>query len=503
MLGAVLAQAGDFQSPTLDYHALAPELVLVGVAVLVLLVDLFTDEDQKGLLPAISGLGLLAALIPVLTLAVDGADRVMFGGAYVVDDYALILKALFLLSGYVVVLLSTNYVAEGDYYEGEYYVLLLSSLLGMVVMASARDLISVFIALELLSIPAYLLATWRKADPKSNEAGLKYYLMGVFATAVLLYGMSLLFGVSGSTLLSEVADAISQPEDAAGIVVLGIVFVVVGFGFKVSAVPFHTWAPDTYEGAPTPITAFLSVASKAAGFVALCNVIFFAFTGRSDVVEPLMWVLAALTMTVGNLIALRQTNVVRMLAYSGVAQAGFMLAPLAVVGTNPSEALTAVITYLLIYGAMNLGAFAVVMAVARRTGSGEISSFSGLFSYAPGLAVSLSVFLFSLAGIPPLAGWFAKFVVFRAVVAPGTASGIVLGVVIAVNSVVALFYYARVARVMVFEDPAADADTSRLRVPVSLASAIGLALAATVVFGIVPGLLTHFTDFSSLVASGG
>jgi NADH-quinone oxidoreductase subunit N len=502
VIATLLAQAQAFEAPSLDYHALAPELVLTGAIVLVLLADLFTDEEGKGILPALAGIGLLAALVPVLTLAIDGQDRIMFGGAYVVDDYSLILKALFLVVGYVVVLLSTNYVAEGDYYEGEYYVLLLSSILGMLVMTSARDLISIFIALELLSIPAYLLATWRKADPKSNEAGLKYYLMGVFATAVLLYGMSLLFGVTGSTLLSDVAESISRPEDSAAIVTLGVVFVVVGFAFKVSAVPFHTWAPDTYEGAPTPVTAFLSVASKTGGFVALCSVIFFGFAGRSDVVEPLMWVLSALTMTVGNLIALRQTNIVRMLAYSGIAQAGFMLAPLAVVGTNPSEALTAVVTYLIIYGAMNLGAFAVVIAVSRKTRSGEIDSMAGLFSYAPGLAVSMCVFLFSLAGIPPLAGWFAKFVVFRAVVSPGTEAGIVLGVIIAINSVIALYYYARVARVMVFDD-APDGDTTPVRVPISLQAAIALSLIAVVVFGIVPGVVTHFTDFGPMLAAGG
>jgi NADH-quinone oxidoreductase subunit N len=499
---SLLAQASGFETPTIDYHAFAPELVLAGAIVVVLLVDLFTREDQKGLLPALAGVGLLASLVPVLTLAVEGGERVLFGGAFVVDGYSLILSALFLIVGYVVVLLSTNYIAEGDYYEGEYYVLLLSSILGMVVMASARDLISVFIALELLSIPAYLLATWRKADPKSNEAGLKYYLMGVFATAVLLYGMSLLFGVAGSTLLSDIAAEIGKESTSQPIITLGIVFVVVGFAFKVSAVPFHTWAPDTYEGAPTPVTGFLSVASKAAGFVALCNVVFFAFAGRSDVVEPLMWVLAALTMTVGNLIALRQTNVVRMLAYSGIAQAGFMLAPLAVVGSNPGEALTAVVTYLLIYGAMNLGAFAVVIAVSRRTRSGEMESWSGLASYAPGLAVAMCVFLFSLAGIPPLAGWFAKFVVFRAVVSAGTASGTVMGVVIAVNSVIALFYYARLARIMVFEE-APDGDHSPVKVPVSLTAAIGLSAALVILFGIVPGLLTHFTDFGSLVALGG
>lgn len=502
MIATLLAAASTFDAPNIDYHALAPELVLVGFLVLVLVVDLFTDESSKGMLPALASIGLLAAVVPVITLAVDGGDRVLFGGAYVVDDYALVLKALFLVAGYVVVLLSTNYVAEGDYYEGEYYVLLLSSILGMLVMASARDLISVFIALELLSIPAYLLATWRKADPKSNEAGLKYYLMGVFATAVLLYGMSLLFGVTGSTLLSDIADEIGKPTDSTPILTLGIVFVIVGFAFKVSAVPFHTWAPDTYEGAPTPVTAFLSVASKAAGFVALCTLVFFTFEGRADVIEPLMWVLAAITMTVGNLIALRQDNIVRMLAYSGVAQAGFMLAPFAVVGTNPGEALTAVVTYLLIYGAMNLGAFAVVIAVARKTRSGDIDSMAGLFSYAPGLATVMCVFLFSLAGIPPLAGWFAKFVVFRAVVSPGTAAGIALGVVIAVNSVIALYYYARVARVMVFED-APDGDTSPIKVPVSLMAAITISLVAVVVWGVVPGVVTHFTDFSSVLAAGG
>ena len=237
------------------------------------------------------------------------------------------------------------------------------------------------------------------------------------------------------------------------IITLGILFIVVGFGFKVSAVPFHTWAPDTYEGAPTPIAAFLAVASKAAGFVALLALVFVAFPGRCDVVEPLMWVLSAVTMTVGNLIALRQTNIVRMLAYSSVAQAGFMLAPLAVVGDAGQEALTAVVVYLIIYTAMNLGAFAVVIAVARRTGSGEIDSYRGLFQYSPALAVLMSVFLFALAGIPPLGGLGGQV---RGLPGParrpGPSSGAVLAVVVAVNSVIALFYYANVARLMWFQE---------------------------------------------------
>ncbi|MGE3622060.1 MAG: NADH-quinone oxidoreductase subunit N, partial [Acidimicrobiia bacterium] len=268
MLAALVQQVGDFSRPHVDFHAFAPEIVLVGTIVVVLLADLFTSEGGKGILPSLAGIGLLASLVPVLTLAVDGADRIMFDGAYTVDNFSLVLKALFLLSAYVVVLLSTNYVAEGDYAEGEYYFLLLASVLGMTVMASARDLVSIFVALELLSIPAYLLAGWRKQDLKGNEAGVKYYLMGVFASGVLLYGMSLLYGVAGSTLLSDVAAAIGRAESMP-VVTMGVVFTLIGFAFKVSAVPFHSWAPDVYEGAPTPITAFLAVSSKAAGFVAL------------------------------------------------------------------------------------------------------------------------------------------------------------------------------------------------------------------------------------------
>lgn len=496
---ALLAQAGGFTSPTIDYHAFAPEIVLTGVLVLVLLADLVFERD-KWLIPSLTGIGVLAALVPVLTLALDGTDRVMFDGAYVVDDFALVMKALFLIAGYVVILLSTNYIAEGDYHEGEYYFLLLSSLLGMSVMASARDLISIFVALELLSIPAYMLAAWRKRDLKGNEAGLKYYLMGVFASAVLLYGMSLLYGVTGSTLLTEIGAQIGAKPSSVPFITLGILFIIVGFGFKVSAVPFHTWAPDTYEGAPTPIASFLAVASKAAGFVALLSLVFLAFPGRSDVVEPLMWILAAVTMTVGNLIALRQTNIVRLLAYSSVAQAGFMLAPLAVVGDAGQEALTAVVVYLLIYTAMNLGAFAVVIAVARRTGSGEIDSYRGLFQYSPALAVLMSVFLFALAGIPPLAGWVAKFVVFRALLSAETVSGAVLAVVVAVNSVIALFYYANVARLMWFQD-APEGETTSIRVPFSLSAALGIAVIGTLVFGIFPGLVTHFGDVANLAAS--
>ena len=493
-----------FESPTIDYHAFAPEIVVVATLVLLVVVDAFTSDDQKWAASTIAGVGLLGALVPVATLAYDGAVRPMFGGGYVVDDYALVFKALFLIAGYVVVLLSTNMIAEGDYWEGEYYQLLLASVLGMLVMASARDLISIFIALELLSIPAYMLAAWRKRDLRSDEAGMKYYLMGVFASAVLLYGMSLLYGVAGSTLLTDIAAEVSG--DATPLLVVAITFVVIGFGFKVSAVPFHAWAPDTYEGAPTPVTAFLAVASKAAGFVALVTVVLVAFPTRTDVIEPLIWALSALTMLVGNLIALRQTNLVRMLAYSGIAQAGYILAPLAVAGLSPGgmdRAAESIASYLIIYMAMNLGAFAVVIAVARRTGSAEIDSYGGLFSYAPGLAVAMTIFLFSLAGIPPLAGWYAKFAVFSALAEPGELSGYVLAVLVGINSVIALFYYARVARVMWADPVPPDADTSEIKVPFSLSAALVLTGALTLAIGVYPALVTRFTGAETLLSLGG
>ena len=496
----------DFVAPDLDYHALAPEIILAATFVIVLFVDL-VGERTKPILGTIAGIGLLASILPVLTLAVDDNDvRTMFDDGYVTDNFALALKGLFLVGAYVVVLLSTNYVAEGDYWEGEYYLMLLASTLGMVVIASSRDLVSIFVALELLSIPAYMLATWRKRDAKSNEAGLKYYLMGVFATAIMLYGMSLVFGATGATNLSAIGAAFAS-GDTVPVVTLGIVFVVAGFAFKVSAFPFHTWAPDTYEGAPTPVTAFLSVSSKAAGFVALTSLCLVGFYGREEVWQPLFWFLAAASMTVGNLIALRQTNVVRLFAYSSIAQGGYILAPLAVAGESLSareESLGAIVIYLLVYGAMNLGAFAVILAVARKTRSGEISSFGGLFSYAPGLTVVMTVFLFALAGIPPLGGWFAKFVIFKALAEPGTWEGYTLAVFVGVNSVIALFYYARIAQNM-WMQPIPDEDRTPIRVPPALAGALAICCIVVLVLGVAPGIVGEIgdlADLSGIAASG-
>ncbi len=491
-----------FTPPSLDYHALAPEIVLTGVLVLVLLADLVVPEGRKWRLSNLAGFGLLASFVPIVTLALYGDDvRSMVDGAYVVDNFALVLKALFIGIGYVILLMSTNHVEEGDYYQGEFYVLLLSSILGMVVMASARDLIGIFVALETLSIPAYVLAGWRKRDLRGNEAALKYYLLGVLASAVMLYGMSLVFGFTGSTVLTEIGRVTAGSVAAQPVVTVGIVFILVGFAFKVSAVPFHFWAPDTYQGAPLPVTAFFSVASKTGGFVALFQLVFVGFGGRSDVWAPMFWVLAALTMTVGNLIALRQTNVVRMLAYSSIAQAGYILVPFAVAGSDAAAvqgALTASIVYLLVYAAMNLGAFTVVIAVARKTRSGEISSFGGLFEYAPGLTVIMTIFLFSLAGIPPLAGAWAKIFVFRSVLEAGTSWAVALGVIAAVNSVIALFYYAAIARQM-WMNPVPDGDKAPVQVPASLVTALGITVAVVLGIGVFPQAFARFGELASLL----
>ncbi len=505
MLSTLFAQAGDFTPPTIDYHALAPEIVLAVGICAVILVDLYLEESRKWITATLTGFVLLGALIPVVTLAVhDDSVRELFGGRYVVDEYSLILKVLFLLAGYVVVLLSQSYIDDGDYYEGEYYALLLTSITGMVMMASSRDLVSIFVALEFLSIPGYMLAAWRKRDSKSNEAGVKYYLLGVFASALMLYGMSLVYGVAGSTLLTDIAETMTIDGELAGVQTLGVVFIVVGFAFKVSAVPFHTWAPDVYEGAPTPVTAFLSVSSKAAGFVALLTLTFVAFPAAGDVWQPFIWVMSALSMTVGNVLALRQTNIVRMLAYSSISQGGFILMPLAVAATGDAAdaALRAVLVYLLVYAATNLGAFAVVIAVSRKTGSGEISSYGGLFNYAPGLAVLMTIFMASLAGIPPLGGWIAKFGAFTAVLDAGNGWAYAIALIGAVNSVIAFGYYGNVLREM-WMKPALDGDETPISIPGSIVAALSITGIATLVLGIYPDIVTRFGELTDLTGAFG
>lgn len=498
MLASILQFLPDpgFTNPTIDWHALAPEVILTVGTVLLILLDSVRLEKARHFMPTLANIMLLASVIPLLTLAVDGNTRVLFGGSYIVDSVSLVLKGLFIITAYIVVLLSTNYIAEGDYWESEYYSLLVASTLGMVVMASARDLITIFIALELLSMPAYMLASWRKADVKSNEAGMKYFLMGVFASSVMVYGMSLLYGIGHSTRLDVIAEQLAHLGDQRGapVITIGIVFVIIGFAFKVSSVPFHFWAPDVYEGAPTPVTTFLAVASKSAGFVALIQLVFYCFYTRPDIVQPVFAALAILTMTVGNLMALRQSNIVRMLAYSGIGHAGYMLAAFGAIENNRNQALSSIVIYLVIYAAMNLGAFAVVVAVARKTRSGEISSYGGMIRYAPGLTVMMTFFMASLIGMPPLGGWFAKLAIWQAVIGAETTIGYVLAIAIAANAVISCFYYLNVCKAMWFEE-APDGDVSPIRVPPGLVGAIVISGIVTLALGVVPGPLSNLSTF--------
>jgi NADH-quinone oxidoreductase subunit N len=491
---------------TIDYLALAPELVVVATILAVFTLDLILPRPKKFWTATAAVAGTALAAIPIVILAGDPSPRSMFDGSYVVDEFALVLKGLFIISAYIVLLMSHHYIESDRYYQGEYYFLVLASVLGSLVMASARDLIVLFIGLELTTGPLYLLAGWKKGDAKSNEASMKYFILGVLSTAILLYGMSLLYGLTGEVTFSGLAQATAGMGDEPAMVV-AILFVIVGFGFKIAAVPFHFWAPDTYEGAPTPVTAYLSVNSKIAGFVAMLLVMYQALAGVSEIWAPALWLLAALSMTVGNLAALRQSNIVRLLAYSSIAQAGFMLVPFAaaaVAGADLGEAFSATVIYLVIYAVMNLGAFAVVIAGARKTRSGEIQAWSGLAQIDGRLGLLVGVFFFSLAGIPPLAGWFAKLVMFRSVMIAGGAATVALAVIAAVNAVIALYYYARVVKAVWLDDPVGDfAPEAEAAPAASLRLALALSLAITVVVGFYPTIATFVGDASRVIAAGG
>ena len=500
-----------------DYHAIAPELILGGTLVAVVAVDLMLPDHLKYLGGVTALVGLVAASFPLLTLAVcdelsgctDTGVRSLFGGSYVIDDFSLVLKGLFVVVGVVTLLLSVGYIESDEYYQGEFYFLVLASITGAVIMASSRDLISMFIGLELVSAPAFLLAGWRKGDVRSNEASLKFFLIGVLSAAILLFGMSLVYGLTGELTFSGIAAqaaALNLVDEPA--FVLAVIFVLVGFGFKISAVPFHFWAPDTYQGAPTPVAAYLSVGSKAAGFVGLLVVCYQAFAPVKEIWGPILWVLAAASMTVGNLIALRQTNIVRLLGFSSVAQGGFILVPFAMAATYDSvgleDAFFASVTYMIIYAFMNLGAFAVVIAAANRVGGGEMDDWAGMGRHSPMLAGLVAVFFFSLAGVPPLAGWFAKFVMFRAVIGAFDSTwAVVLAVIAAVNAVIALFYYARVVKTVFMDDVPVSAPMPELKATSpSLGLALGLTTAAVVAAGFFPQILAFFGDASRALAIG-
>ncbi|HZA39204.1 MAG TPA: NADH-quinone oxidoreductase subunit N, partial [Actinomycetota bacterium] len=448
----VIELAQGITQPDVDWHALSPEIVLTVTACVVLVVDLFMPDDAKWVAMPLSAAGIIGTLAAVVSLI--GSDRLTLGGSFEVDPFALVFKGLFCVIGLVLLALSFHFFRSGTYYQGEYYFLMLCSLLGGLVIASARDLISVFIAIELISTPAFVMAGLRKRDPKSNEAALKFFLFGVLSSAVMLYGMSLVYGFTGGeTNLAAINQALAGSADEP-IVVLAVFFVVVGFAFKISAVPFHFWTPDTYEGAPSPVAAFLSTASKIGGFVGVLVLMFRAFPEVADAWRPAFAVLAVLTMSVGNLIALRQRHIIRLLAYSGIAQSGYILVTLALIDpgnvASSRQAFQSAIIYLAIYGLMDAGAFSAAIAFARKGGTYFIDDYAGLWRRSPALAVMLAGFLVSLAGAPPMAGAWAKLFVFLAAI---EAEVYWIAVVMGVNAVIAAWYYLAVVKRMFFDSP--------------------------------------------------
>jgi NADH-quinone oxidoreductase subunit N len=482
----------------IDYHAILPELILSGTILLVLVADAFLAPRRKWLVMPLGLAGVLATLVAVLTLL--GEERSTFDGMFVVDDFAVLFKTFFLSVALIVLMVSLRYFREGRFYQGEYYFLLLTSFLGCLLMPSSRDLLMLFISLELVSAPGFLIAAFRKSDPRSNEAGIKFFLFGVLSTAVMLFGMSLVYGATGTLNLAEIGATLSValPQGQEPLVLAAILFIVAGFAFKVSAVPFQFWAPDTYEGAPVPVAAFLATASKAAGFAGLLQLMFVAFPNQHEFWAPIFAVLSIATMTIGNFVALHQRQVVRLLAYSSIAQAGYMLLPFALVSQNRvvnEDAFAAAVTYILIYAIMTLGAFAVVIALTQESRGLLISDFAGLGRRSGVIAVAMTVFMVSLAGIPPTAGFWAKFVVFKAAIEYG-GIGTALAVVMLVNSVISIYYYLAVPRQMLFVEPEHDRPLASPRLVTAVTV---LATVVVVAVGVWPELLARFPPLSTLV----
>jgi NADH-quinone oxidoreductase subunit N len=481
----------------LDIGLLAPELTLAGFAIAVILLDLFIR--RKGWLVVVSLIGVVVAA--GFTIAMwGGSSPALFNNMLAVDNFALFFKLLFLAIAVLVILASVDYVSKFSRFQGEYYALVLLSALGMMLMAATAELISIYIALELTSISLYVLVGFLK-DPKSTEASLKYLLLGAVASAVLLFGMALVFGFTGKTQLGEIAQTI-QGLSLAGVLsspglILGIVLMIAGFGFKIAAIPFHMWVPDVYEGAPTPITAYLSVGSKAAGFAVILRVFYSAFGLPSWL--SLDWglifaVLAAIGMTLGNIIAIPQTNIKRMLGYSSIAQAGYLMVGLATMGFSPAADVlgrSGLLFFLASYALTNLGAFTAIIAISNKLDSDLIQDYSGISKRAPLLALALTLCLVSLIGMPPAAGFMAKFYIFSGAVKHGLLWLVIIAVI---NSVISAYYYLRVVKVMWLGEPA-----SVEKVPSSgaLRLALSLSCLGVLLLGIIPGYIMKLAELAA------
>ena len=468
-----------------DFYYILPELVLTSGALVVLVADVLLPRGSKAL-AAVTLLVIgatLASLAPFWNTHV-----VVAGGLIAVDQFALFFKLVFLVAAAMTVLMSIRYLDVEGAPPGEYYFLILCATLGMMIMAGGIDLITIFIGLETMAISFYILTGFIKPNQRSNEAAVKYFLLGAFSLGILLYGMSIMYGLSGTTALRVMAPVLSgQVRDP--MLRLAVILVVAGVGFKIAAVPFHMWAPDVYEGAPTPITAFLSVGSKAASFAMLLRIFLEGLPSSGLDWRLLFALLSVVTMTVGNLAALTQTNIKRMLAYSSIAHAGYMLMGV-VAGT--SRGVAAMLIYILIYSFMQLGAFAVVVMLRRRDVIGdELKDFSGLSARNPVAAFAMLLFMLSLGGIPPTAGFMGKFWLFGAAVDAGYVWLAVIGVL---NSAISLYYYIRLVVFMYLKKEAMGSE------PVagpSLTIALAVAVAATIVLGIYPRLLFEVAEASA------
>ena len=465
-----------------DYQVLTPYILLTVWACILLLFDLFIPKNSKGITAILSALGLAVTL--GFTLAQIGIELTGFNGMVTLDGFSTFVNALLLVSGLLGVALAYGYVKRMGIERGEYYTLLLFSVTGMMLMAQAADLIIVFLALELLSIPLYVLAAFARPKVDSEEAGMKYFLLGAFSTGFVVYGIALIFGATGATNLVAIVESASNGTSGL-LLTIGAALVLVGFGFKVAAVPFHMWTPDVYQGAPTAVTAFMSSGAKIAGFAALLRVFATAFPSLAVDMTDILWALAAVTMIVGNLVAISQTDIKRLLAYSSIAHAGYILMAFVPYG-NPdpeiaSTAIAAGLFYLVAYAVTNFGAWGVVIALEKSEGKGlQIDDYAGLGKKHPALAAAMTVFILSFIGFPPTLGMVGKFYLFRSVIDGGFYWLAIIGVL---TSLVSAFYYLRVVvtMYMIDGDPATERETW-----------LGLATSGTAVATVIISLFPQF-----------
>jgi proton-translocating NADH-quinone oxidoreductase chain N len=492
----------------------SPELILTAGILVILLYDLVI-RGKEGAQAWLAGLTLLLALAATLWLypqaplpnglfEVRSGSEVIRAGAFVSDGFTHFFRVIGLLTTFLVLLAGADYFKTRTPFKGEFYALLLSCALAMNLMAGANDLLIIALAIEFLSISSYVLTAFRRGDRLSSEAGLKYFLYGSITSAVMLFGMSLLFGVTASTSLPVIARLLADPAHLlvgglGSLVLPALVMILAGVGFKIALVPFHQWSPDAYEGAPTPVTAFLSVGPKAAGFAVLIRFLLNVYATHDLAASwhGLLGTLAIATMVVGNLVALSQTNAKRMMAYSSIAQAGYMLVGLVSLGAGKLAGIDpvgSILFFILAYLFTNLGVFAVIIAVDHLTGSSDISAFAGLMQRSPVLAVSLFIFFLSLVGIPPLAGFVGKFAVFGAAVAAGQGGLALIGVM---TGVISVGYYFRIVREM-FLTPAAEG-AGRLRVPPTLLFVVVVALVMTFAVGLYPAPFLQFSNEAAKV----